>query len=163
MTTLQKTGLAAVLAALTAKQPAADTISRENHMTAVNAAATEAYAAGETAGKAAALTDGATAERTRIKAIVGGDNAKGREGLAAHFAYDTDMSVEAANAALAASPKAEAGKPTGASSRLDVLMPGNTPQIKEPGASTASEADALGASLDGAVDALSKQRGLVAR
>lgn len=51
---------------------------------------------------------GATSERDRIKAITTCEEAKGREGLAAHFAYETDMSAEAAKKALAASPKADA-------------------------------------------------------
>lgn len=51
---------------------------------------------------------GALAERERIKAILGGDEAEGREELAKHFAFDTSQSPEAANAALAKSPKAAA-------------------------------------------------------
>lgn len=46
-----------------------------------------------------------TAERTRIQAITGCDEAKGRESLATHFAMETDMSPEAAKKALAAAPK----------------------------------------------------------
>ncbi|MET1410710.1 S49 family peptidase [Roseibium sp. HPY-6] len=49
---------------------------------------------------------GAQAERGRIKAILDGDEAEGREELARHFAFDTDQSPEAANAALGKSPKA---------------------------------------------------------
>jgi hypothetical protein len=160
MTTTQKSGLAAVLAALTGKQPAGDAISRADHMTAIEAAATQAFAAGETSAKTLMSTEGATAERTRIKGIMGGDSAKGRESLAAHFAYDTDMSVEAANAALAAAPKAEAGKGV---SRLDVLMPGNSPQLKEPGPHADSPEAKVGASLDAGVDNMLKARGLVPR
>lgn len=155
MSATQKSGLAAVLAAITGKQPAGDAIPRAEHMTAIEAAATQAFAAGETSGKAQASSEGATAERVRVKGIMGGDNAKGRESLAAHFAYDTDMSVEAANAALAAGPKTEAPK----GSRLDQLMPGNSPQLKEPGTGS-EQSDDVGASLDGAVDKLVKSRGL---
>ncbi|MEQ8784191.1 MAG: S49 family peptidase [Roseibium album] len=50
---------------------------------------------------------GAVAERGRIKAILDGDEAKGREDLARHFAFDTDQSPEAATAALGKSPKAK--------------------------------------------------------
>lgn len=50
------------------------------------------------------------AERARIKGITTHAEAKGREGLAEHLAHDTDMTVEAATAILAASPKAEAPK-----------------------------------------------------
>lgn len=46
--------------------------------------------------------------KARIKGIMTHEEAKGREGLAEHLAYNTDNSVEAAAAILAASPKAEA-------------------------------------------------------
>lgn len=42
----------------------------------------------------------ATATKNRIKAIVNSDDAKGREVLANHFAFETDMTPEAAIAAL---------------------------------------------------------------
>ena len=152
----QKSGLAAVLAAITGKQPSTDTIPRADHMSAIEQAVTQAFGEGEAAGKLVATTAGATAERVRVKAIMGGENAKGREQLAAHFAFDTDMTADAANAALSAAPKAEA--PKGGGSRLDALMPNNNPALKEPGAS--SDANDLGAALSGAVDSLVKQRGL---
>ena len=50
------------------------------------------------------LRQGATEERTRIGAILGSDEAKGRETLANHFAFSTDMKFEDALAALAAGP-----------------------------------------------------------
>lgn len=43
--------------------------------------------------------------RDRIKGIMTHDEAKGREGLAEHLAYNTDMSVADAGAMLAAAPK----------------------------------------------------------
>lgn len=56
---------------------------------------------------ASALTqEGKQAERTRIAGIVGSDEASGREDLANHLAFDTDMTVEAATAILAKSPTA---------------------------------------------------------
>ncbi|WP_099864723.1 head maturation protease, ClpP-related [Pararhizobium haloflavum] len=58
---------------------------------------------------AKAKADAATEAKTRIKAIMACDEAKGREGLAEHFAYDTEMTAEAAVAALAKAPKAAAG------------------------------------------------------
>ena len=45
---------------------------------------------------------GAAAERTRISAIVGSDEAKGRTALAQHLAFETDMQVDAAKKMLAA-------------------------------------------------------------
>lgn len=67
----------------------------------------------EAADKAA--LDARTAERTRVSGIQGCDEAKGREALASHIAFKTDMSVEDAKAMLAASPKAEAAAPVVAS------------------------------------------------
>lgn len=81
-----------------------------------NQAAIDAAVATATANHEAALatalatarTEATTAERTRVAAILGSDEAKGRDGLANHLAFKTDMSVEDAKAALAESPKAEA-------------------------------------------------------
>jgi capsid assembly protease len=58
-----------------------------------------------------AASDARTAERARMSGIQGCDEAKGREKLANHLAMNTDMSVDAAKAILAASPKAEAATP----------------------------------------------------
>jgi signal peptide peptidase SppA len=44
-------------------------------------------------------------ERSRIKAIVGCDEAKGREGLAEHLAFSTEMSADDAKKLLAAAPQ----------------------------------------------------------
>lgn len=48
---------------------------------------------------------GATAMQARIKGIMSSGEAKGRNDLAEHMAYETDMSVEASIAMLAKSPK----------------------------------------------------------
>ncbi|KAF0135357.1 MAG: peptidase S49, partial [Xanthobacteraceae bacterium] len=81
-------------------------------------ASTEAPAAAAPASPAPATTAPAapapTAEaapvdqKARIKAITTCEEAAGRETLANHLAFDTDMSVDAAKAILAASPKAAA-------------------------------------------------------
>jgi hypothetical protein len=126
-----KSGLAAVLAAVNGIQPPAEQISRGDHMSAIEKAVTQAFGEGETAGRAAAQTD----ERARVKAIMSGDNAKGREALAAHFAFDTDMTAEAANAALAAAPKTEAK-----TSRLDGRVP--QPQVSADPPAAAPDASA---------------------
>jgi signal peptide peptidase SppA len=78
-------------------------------------AAVEAAMADEMALNSA-RKEGATAALARAKAILNADVAKGREKLAAHFAFDTEMSAEQALAALALSP-AEKG------ARLDGLKP----------------------------------------
>jgi signal peptide peptidase SppA len=66
-------------------------------------ARTEARAEGHAEG----LKAGISGERSRINAILSHDNAKGREKLAAHLAFATDMSAESAHAMLAEAPKAE--------------------------------------------------------
>lgn len=62
----------------------------------------------------AQVTEAATAAsktaQARIKTILESENAKGRAALANHFAFDTDMSAEAAIAALAKAPKEAAEK-----------------------------------------------------
>ncbi len=68
----------------------------------------EAYAAGLEEGTKKGTVAGATTERARIKSIVSSPEAKGREGLAAHFAYDTEQTAENAEAALKVSAKAGA-------------------------------------------------------
>lgn len=59
----------------------------------------------------------ATNERSRIEGITTCEEAKGREALANHFAFKTDMSVDDAKAALAAAPKQSAS-----ASKLDSAM-----------------------------------------
>ena len=51
--------------------------------------------------------EAATAEQNRIAGIINSDEAKGRESLANHFAFNTRMSADDAKAALAAAPKRE--------------------------------------------------------
>ena len=72
--------------------------------------------ADENAVKAAA----ANAERERIAAITGCEEANGRASLASHLAFKTGMSVDEAKATLAASPK-EQEKATG-QNKLDEAM-----------------------------------------
>jgi signal peptide peptidase SppA len=69
--------------------------------------------------QAAAVADARTAERTRIAAIIGSDEATGREDLANHLALETDTAADAAVAILAKSPKAAAEKKPGG---LDAAM-----------------------------------------
>jgi signal peptide peptidase SppA len=58
--------------------------------------------------------EGATAERERIKGILGSDEAKGRATAALHIATSTDMTVDAAKGVLGASAKEGAAAPTAA-------------------------------------------------
>lgn len=63
----------------------------------------------------------AGAERARVKGILCHAEAEGRGALAEHLAYDTDMSIEQAAAALAAAPRAQAAN-LDANTALDRLM-----------------------------------------
>lgn len=69
---------------------------------------TQTPGADTAAAQTQALQEAATAarveERARVSGIMGCEEAKGREGLANHFAMNTSMSVEDAKAALAAAP-----------------------------------------------------------
>jgi hypothetical protein len=68
-------------------------------------------AEGVAAGKAEGLKEGATAERSRISAILGSEEAKGRSELAQHMAFETEMSADDAKKMLAKSPKEGAAAP----------------------------------------------------
>lgn len=75
---------------------------------------TEKTEADETAAEIAkaaadAAAKASTETKDRIKAIMTSEDAKGRETLAQHFAYETEMTAEAAIGALKAAPKADAG------------------------------------------------------
>ena len=71
------------------------------------------------------------AERERIAAIQGCEEAEGRDSLAAHLAFNTEMTVEEAKAVLAAAPKAEASAAETGIAALDKAMEasGGTPGV----------------------------------
>jgi signal peptide peptidase SppA len=129
------------------------TISQAEHETALAAARQEGTAAASGAraegyehGVTLGTQSGAKAERERVQAILGSDEAKGREQLARHFAFATEMAPEAAIAALKVSPKAEApaleAPATGAKATLDAAA----------SAALAAEAAAAGNKPEGAKD-----------
>lgn len=70
--------------------------------------------ASNTAAIEKAAADARIAERARVSGITGSEEAKGRTGLANHLAMNTDLSVDAARAILAAAP-AETSATVGAS------------------------------------------------
>lgn len=74
--------------------------------------------------QAQAAHDARVAERARISGIQSCEEAKGRETLASHLALNTDLSVDAAKAILAASPAAAAAAapaPAAAAPKSDPL------------------------------------------
>lgn len=73
--------------------------SAADHAAAIEAAVASANAASATA-QSAAVAEAVANERTRIGAILGSDEAKGRTALATHIAMSTDMSLDAAKEML---------------------------------------------------------------
>ncbi len=68
-------------------------------------------AEGHSGGLNEGVIQGRSDERKRIGAILNADSATGRESLARHFAFETDLSVESVLAALDASPMKAAAAP----------------------------------------------------
>src|SRR6266536_1236970 len=99
---MTNSGLAAVHAAamgstsLAAVAAATAPVARADHEAAIAKARDDGRAEGIAEGRKA----GAAGERERVKAILGSEHAKGREALAQHLAFDTEMPAEAAIAAL---------------------------------------------------------------
>lgn len=75
---------------------------------ALAAARTEGETAGHAKGKTEGLAEGGKAANVRAQQILDHEEAKGREGMARHLAFGTDMTVDAAVAALKSAPKATA-------------------------------------------------------
>ena len=75
--------------------------------------------AGKKGGDEEEKADAGAAMQARCASITGCEEAKGREALANHFAFKTNMSVDDAKVALAAAPK---GSATTAASALDAAM-----------------------------------------
>ncbi len=103
--------VAAFAADLNPTQQDPSMITPEAHEAAVAAARADGERAGHAAGKAEGLTVGAAQATARIKGVLDSDEAKGREDLARHFAFATELPAEAAVAALAVAPKAAAPAP----------------------------------------------------
>lgn len=71
---------------------------------------------------AKAATEARNAERSRIAAITGCDEAKDRAKLASHLAMNTEMSVDDAKKVLAASATEQAAVPAAAANGFDAAM-----------------------------------------
>lgn len=109
MSSEKLTGLAAVLAACGLSGSSRDAVSREALDSAISAALLEGekagvVKAGNDSGKITA--DAIKAANVRALAILGHADAKGREDLASHLAFATEMSAEGAIAMLGKAPKA---------------------------------------------------------
>lgn len=98
----------------------------------MNAASAEQINAARAEGRAEDLAEGtkagAAAERSRIQGILTHAEAQGRDEFAAHLAYETDMTVEAAGAMLAKTPKASAT--TAATPLAAAMAAAGTPGVR---------------------------------
>lgn len=125
------TGLAAIRAAA---EPSESNAAPTDHA----AAFAQARAEGEMAGAQIARNDAVAQERTRMSAILGSAEAKGRESLAQHLAFNTSMSAEDAVATLAKASVEQVSS----SSRLDGNVPApvvsSDPPPQEQGAGLAA-------------------------
>jgi ClpP class serine protease len=101
--------------------------------------------------------NGAQAERERIGAIMGHENAKGRQALANHLAFETDSTVEAAAGVLAAAAMEESPAVMGDGTALDTLMGATTqPDIGADKGGEPSAADTILQGFAAAGGAVSK-------
>lgn len=108
------------------------------------------------AARAEGAAEGAAAATARIGAILGSEEAKGREDLANHFAFKSNMTAEDALAALAVSAKATVAPAASAEDPFDAAMSQDNPNV---GASPQGNTDAEVNVADETV-ALAKQLGL---
>lgn len=120
-------------------------ITQEAHDAAIATARAEAEASGRKAGMSA----GEVSAKARIKAILGSEEAKGREDLAQHFAFDSDLPAEASVAALAKAPKAAVPEPAEAGLSADMRREGRV----ELGSDGGRNPDNMTATERGAVEA----------
>lgn len=128
------------------------TITQEALDTAVATAKAEARAEG----KAEGLKEGATAERTRITAILASDEGKKRPKAAMSLAMKTPLSLDEAKAALGEMPEEKAETPAATGTPFEQAM-GNTPNPAvghqapaAPGGTEASFTDGFFGSFSGA-------------
>ncbi|MGF3022647.1 S49 family peptidase [Methylobacterium aquaticum] len=98
----------------------------------IDAVVTRARAEGHAAGLSEGTAAGVSAERSRIKSILGSEEAKGRETMASHLAFATDQAPEAAVALLGMAPKAAAPSPAANPANLDTRMAGRQPLDLDP-------------------------------
>ena len=87
------------------------------------------------------LEAGRQQERERIAAILDSDTAEGRESLARHLAFATDMSAEMATAAMSAAPKQSASPVSHTSGFESAMAQMNNPAIEPADESASDDAD----------------------
>lgn len=110
---------------------------------ALDAVRAEGHTAGLAEGNTAGVAAGVTAERTRIAAILGSDEAKDRPALAQHLAMNTAMSPDDAKSTLAASAKevAAATSPKSGASFEDAMDGSDHPAVGAGAPKTGADAE----------------------
>lgn len=98
-----------------------------------------------------------TEERARVSAIMGCEEAKGREGLAQHFAMETDMTPDQAQAALKKAPVAKVEAASG-NAFQEAMDNGRNPEI-EAGRDADPQGGAKVSKADGIIAAQSAATG----
>lgn len=124
----------------TEKSNMSDSVKADAEKAAAEARETE-LAKARSEGHAAGMSEGATAERARIQAIVNHEDAQGRSDLAAHLAFETDMAAEVATSLLGKSPKGAAASSSAGAGSLAEEMAAGGPGI---GQLSAGQDDAPG-------------------
>jgi capsid assembly protease len=139
--------LADLIASLTTSGRAGRSTSKGRKMSNESQAPAEAgiSRAEHEAALASARAEGVKAERARIGAILGHANAQGRETLAQHFAFKTEMPADAAIEALGAAAPAQAAQKT---HRLDAIAPDYRVDADAPASQAASVANKWRAAVD---------------
>lgn len=122
--------------------------SQNSEKTADTAALEQSRADGYQAGMQDGTTAGATAERTRIGAILNHEHAVGREAQAKVLALDTNMSVEEAGKVLAVSPVVQATSAKGENAFAKMMA-----TIPNPDVGTGGDDDGDGSDSDEAESA----------
>lgn len=119
---------------------------KQDHPALVEAIATETLTRAE-----ASLTQSAIQkERKRIGAIIASSAAEGRDQLAQHLAFSTDMSAEIALAALEVAPKTtQAATPTANTGFDQVMANMQNPQIEPEAQDEALDAEAIAKRIAG--------------
>ena len=98
---------------------------------------------------AKAQADAAKAERARVSGIQSCEEAKGREAMASHLAFNTDMTADAAKAILAAAPKADAAAPKAGEGFQAAMNAGQHPNVGADGAVGTGQGKIAGITMTG--------------
>jgi signal peptide peptidase SppA len=114
---------------------------KSDHPQLVQALHEEWTQASATAVHTQSIEAGRQQERERIAAILDSDTAEGRESLARHLAFATDMSVDMATAAMSAAPKQSASPLSHTSGFESAMAQMNNPAIEPADESASDDAD----------------------